>query len=71
MQGNYDEWEPPALLHTLKPLAARARSQRFKSHCIHGHAYTPENTARRPGGRYCKECNRIKKREYDQRRKSR
>lgn len=37
-----------------------------KTHCIHGHEYTPENTYLRPYsngiGRTCKECSRITQR---------
>ncbi len=30
-----------------------------KTHCVHGHAYTPENTLRNgEGWRYCRTCNR-------------
>jgi hypothetical protein len=32
-----------------------------KSHCKHGHEYTTENTYISPkGGRFCKECNRMR-----------
>jgi HNH endonuclease len=34
-------------------------ANRHKTHCPHGHAYTPENTAMtRNGARYCRQCNR-------------
>lgn len=33
--------------------------QREKTHCVHGHEYTPENTVRRDGHRRCRECHRI------------
>jgi HNH endonuclease len=36
----------------------RAHAQ--KTHCLHGHLYTPENTIKKPGGRECRECNRIR-----------
>lgn len=42
-----------------------------KTHCPHGHEYTPENTYNRPGGgRSCRECNRLRlrKRYHDLRR---
>jgi hypothetical protein len=33
-----------------------------KTHCIHGHAFTPENTySRSAGGRMCRECLRFRK----------
>lgn len=36
-----------------------------KTHCPRGHEYTPENTRKRPGrgGRDCRECARIRKKE--------
>lgn len=43
-----------------------------KTHCIHGHEYTPENTVRvkkYPTRRWCRECMRARSREY-MRRKS-
>lgn len=30
-----------------------------KTHCKHGHEFTPENTLKWPGGRACRECRRI------------
>lgn len=34
-----------------------------KTHCVHGHAFTPENTyLRRSGGRNCKTCTSIRDR---------
>lgn len=36
-----------------------------KTHCIHGHEFTEENTYYRPtGGRLCKACNRIRMKPY-------
>jgi hypothetical protein len=29
-----------------------------KTHCIHGHEFTPENTYKVPAGRVCRECAR-------------
>lgn len=41
-----------------------ARSKRARrTHCIRGHAYTPENTGRPTrGGRYCRRCERERMR---------
>jgi len=40
-------------VNVLRGLAGQER----KTHCIHGHAYTPENTYRYPsGGRECRTC---------------
>jgi hypothetical protein len=37
---------------------------RTKTHCIHGHEFTPENTyVRKNGHRTCRECVRIQQRE--------
>jgi hypothetical protein len=47
---------------------------RRKTHCKHGHEFTPENTyspPHRPGGRECKTCKRQLHREYDKRRANR
>ena len=44
--------------------AGNARELAQRTHCPHGHAYTPENTYRREDGcRRCKECRRIQGRE--------
>lgn len=45
----------------FSPTAQNAR----KTHCSHGHEFTPENTytpPKRPTHRYCRECSRIRKR---------
>lgn len=34
-----------------------------KTHCPHGHEYTPENTKLHRGGRWCRECHRADNRE--------
>lgn len=40
-------------------IAARVAAQRAKTHCKHGHAFTPKNTAvNASGSRSCRECNR-------------
>lgn len=41
-----------------------------KTHCIHGHTYTPENTYTHEGHRHCKECRRISLRRFRARRAS-
>ena len=39
------------------------------THCRHGHEYTPDNTRQLAGGRRrCRECLRIARREYENRR---
>lgn len=44
----------------LRGIGATAVNAR-KTECIHGHAFTPENTYHRPtGGRSCRECDRAK-----------
>lgn len=45
--------------------SAIARST--KTHCKHGHEYTPENTGKQRGGRFCKACFRVSKARYLQR----
>lgn len=47
---------------------ARAKAQKF---CVHGHAYTPENTGYHHGGRrFCRTCNRNEAREYQRRKRA-
>jgi hypothetical protein len=42
-----------------------------KTHCKHGHEFTPENTYNPPkGGRQCRTCARVKIREYMQRKRA-
>lgn len=41
-------------------LAARNAA---KTHCIHGHEFTPENTGHQKSGKYCMECKRMFNRE--------
>lgn len=38
-----------------------------KTHCVRGHAFTPENTYLRPTGRACRECVRNASRAYKRR----
>ena len=39
-------------------LAAAVERQRSKTHCPHGHEYTPQNTyVTKQGGRVCRTCN--------------
>ena len=46
--------------------------QSAKTHCPKGHAYSPENTLSRQGGRHrvCRECNRAHQRKYNAKRKA-
>lgn len=41
-----------------------------KTHCPHGHAYTPENTNHYRGSRFCRECKRIDSRERKRRKRA-
>ena len=36
---------------------------RSKTHCPHGHEYTPENTYNSGGRRHCRKCRRRRNRE--------
>lgn len=40
----------------------RYRPMALKTHCVHGHALTPENINRQGRARQCKTCNRLKTR---------
>jgi hypothetical protein len=43
--------------------SCHSKANRFRTHCPHGHEYTKENTGEWPsGGKYCRECQRIRKR---------
>ena len=51
----------------LEPVTSKENLRRGRrrfadrTHCMHGHEYTPENTRHRPGrGRACRTCERIK-----------
>ena len=56
----------PAHLEALTPSQAIRRSTTHpmainaaKTHCIRGHEFTPENTARHNNGRRCRTCSRA------------
>jgi hypothetical protein len=58
----------------LDPVTARenyrrgvGNHQREKTHCIHGHEFSPENTYLVAGKRQCRECGRRAMREYQRR----
>ena len=59
---NPDHLDPvePAInnLRGIGPCAINAR----KTHCKHGHPFTPENTGRSTKGRYCRTCDRLRAR---------
>jgi hypothetical protein len=45
--------------------------QALKTHCKHGHEFTPENTKiRSDGNRYCRACGRVNQATYDRKRRS-
>lgn len=47
-------------VNSLRGEGVAAQNAR-KSHCVHGHEFTVENTRlRREGGRSCRECNRLR-----------
>jgi len=60
---NPDHLEPvPPRVNTLRGVAVTAHNA-AKTHCKHGHEFSPENTHIRPGGgRACRECGRTKNR---------
>jgi hypothetical protein len=43
----------------LKDMAAKGRSKAAFTHCKRGHEFTPENTRRYRGGRFCRACDRT------------
>lgn len=51
-------------VNVLRGVGVTAENAR-KTHCIHGHEFTPENTRVRPGrGRECWTCHRERTRDY-------
>ena len=52
--------------NTKRGTAFKALSEKYKNktHCVNGHEYSSENTARNIHGRYCKICQREKGREW-------
>ena len=60
----------PAHLEPVTQAENVRRYSRAIKKCVHGHAYTKENTYIRPQGRRkCRECNRRRNREYSRRRR--
>lgn len=52
----------PKRVNILRGEGVAARCAR-RTHCVHGHEYTPENTRLGPAGnRICRECERIRSR---------
>lgn len=61
---NPDHLEPvTARENTRRALKSLATINAAKTHCVHGHEFTPSNTyvpPKRPNRRYCRECNRLR-----------
>lgn len=54
----------------LEPVTARENARRaMRSHCVNGHQFSEENTWVYKGKRYCRECRRIRVREYQERKR--
>ena len=56
--------DPPATrqgqpAHILAKARAARAAKGPKTHCVHGHEYTPENTHVSGGRRFCRTCNRA------------
>lgn len=58
--------EPVTVAENIRR-GTQGKAQAAKTHCIRGHAFTPENTYRPPGKneRACRECQRINGRKND------
>lgn len=52
-----------------KAIEVRVSNQLAKTHCKHGHEWTPENTGRQKSGRYCKTCHRLKVKRQNERKR--
>lgn len=62
----------PAHLEAVTHAENMARASARKTHCVHGHEYTPENTCHplgNPGHRVCRTCRNAEARARYQRRK--
>jgi hypothetical protein len=58
--------------HILRPGTGKGGWQRFQTHCVNGHEYTPENTTSLPNGnRRCKACRSERADERNARRRAR
>lgn len=55
--------------NTLRSPIAPAAINARKTHCIHGHEFTPENTLRRGRERQCRTCHRTREFERARRRR--
>lgn len=56
---NPDHLEPVTdKVNILRGAGSGAQNAR-KTHCKHGHEFTPENTGRQHSGRYCRTCGRA------------
>jgi len=59
----------PAHMEPVTHAENRRRATPFKTHCKHGHEYTPENTVIAHGRRECRTCRREATRRYEARAK--
>lgn len=53
-----------------RAIEVRVTNQLAKTHCKHGHEWSPENTGKQKNGRYCKACNRLKVNRQNERKRS-
>lgn len=68
-EAHHPDYSQPLAVQWLCVPCHRAHHR--KTHCKHGHEYTPENTYFHNGGkRHCGECARIRSRKYHHAKKS-
>lgn len=56
--------EPVTAKENVRRSESLAAKNAVKSHCKHGHAFTPENIIRKRGYRHCRICQRAATRDY-------
>lgn len=65
--SNADQWANGSDNPGKRLVLPKETRPRLRERCGRGHEYTPENTGQNNRGRFCRQCKRIKEREYHRR----